>query len=78
MSPAPRAFHLTFPRDVASEPLLYRIYPEFGLVPNIRRANLDERGGWVIVELHGGDDEIERCLAWLASVGVTVDRIDEE
>lgn len=23
-------------------------------------------------------DEIERCLTWLASVGVTVDRIDEE
>jgi hypothetical protein len=30
------------------------------------------------VELHGDDGEIERCLTWLASVGVTVDRIDEE
>jgi ABC-type methionine transport system ATPase subunit len=77
MSSPPRTFHLTFPGNVVSEPLLYRIYPDFGLVPNIRRANIDERGGWVIVELHGDDAEIERCLTWLASVGVIVDRIDE-
>jgi L-aspartate semialdehyde sulfurtransferase ferredoxin len=78
MSSASRTFHLTFPGNVVSEPLLYRIYPDFGLVPNIRRANIDERGGWVIVELDGDGDAIERCLTWLASVGVTVDRIDEE
>ncbi len=78
MGSASRTFHLTFSGNVVSEPLLYRIYPDFGLVPNIRRANIDERGGWVIVELRGGGDAIERCLTWLASVGVTVDRIDEE
>jgi hypothetical protein len=72
-----RRFHLSFPSAVASEPLLYRLHREFGLVPNIRRANFDEEGGWVIVDLDGPDAELERCLEWLAHRGVNVDRIDE-
>jgi hypothetical protein len=72
-----RTFHLTFGRELISEPLLYRIHPDFGLVPNIRRANIDEHGGWVILELDGDEHDVERCLEWLAAEGVVVDRIDE-
>lgn len=72
-----RTFHLTFPEQLLSEPLLYRIHPEFGLVPNIRRANIEEHAGWVIVDLDGSQEDIERCLEWLESAGVRIAPIDE-
>jgi ABC-type methionine transport system ATPase subunit len=70
-------FHLTFPEDLIREPFIYRIHPEFQLVPNIRRANIEEHAGWMIVDLEGSEENIARCLSWLADAGVKVDRIDE-
>ena len=73
-----RTFHLTFPSRVVSEPLLHRMHAEFGLVANIRRARIDEDGGWVILDLAGTDDDLQRCLEWLAGQGVDIDRIAED
>jgi hypothetical protein len=47
------------------------------LVTNMRRANIEERGGWVIVEVEGDDERIAGAVAWLAERGLGVDRIDE-
>ena len=69
--------HLTFPGHLASEPILHRLATEFGLVTNIRRANIEERGGWVIVEVDGDDERIADAVVWLAERGLGVDRIDE-
>ena len=69
--------HLTFPGRLASEPILHRLATGFGLVTNIRRANIEERGGWVIVEVVGDDERIAEAVAWLAEGGLAVDRIDE-
>ena len=69
--------HLTFPEHLISEPVIHRVGTEFGLVTNIRRANLDEeRGGWIIVEVEGDDDRIAEAVSWLADIGLQVDRID--
>ena len=69
--------HLTFPGHLASEPILHGLATEFGLVTNIRRANIEERGGWVIVEVDGDDERIADAVVWLAERGLGVDRIDE-
>jgi len=69
--------HLTFPGLLASEPILHKLATEFGLVTNIRRANIEERGGWVIVEVDGDDERIADAVVWLAERGLGVDRIDE-
>lgn len=69
--------HLTFPPHLISEPVVHRVGSDFGLVVNIRRANLEEdRGGWVIVEVEGGEEAITAAIAWLADQGLQVDRID--
>jgi L-aspartate semialdehyde sulfurtransferase ferredoxin len=69
--------HVSFPEHLMSEPILHRLASEFGLVTNIRRANLEEdRGGWVIVELAGADDAISDAIAWLAEQDLQVDRIE--
>ena len=68
--------HLTFPPDLLSEPTIYRIHAEFGVVPNIRRANIEEHAGWMIVDLQGEPGDVERCLAWLEGAGVQAQRLD--
>jgi hypothetical protein len=70
-------FHLTFPERLISEPVIHRVGKDFDLVTNIRRANVEERSAWVILEVEGADDDIERAEAWLAEQGLQVNRIDE-
>ena len=70
--------HLTFPEHLAQEPVIYRLGRDFGLVTTIRRANIDEHAGWVILEVEGEPDEVVRAVAWLTDRGIQVDRIEEE
>ena len=68
--------HLTFPEHLVSQPVIHRLGAEFGLITNIRRANIEERGGWLIVEVDGTDERIASAVAWLAEQGLQVDRIE--
>ncbi len=68
-------FHLTFPEHLIEEPILYRVGQRFDVVTNIRRANIDERSAWVILEMEGAEEEIAKAVRWLAERGVQVDRI---
>lgn len=68
--------HLTFPEALISEPVIHRVGREFDLVTNIRRANIEEHGGWVILEVDGTDEAISAAVSWLVDRGLQVDRID--
>lgn len=68
--------HLTFPERLASQPIVHRLGTGFDLVTNIRRANIEERGGWIIVEVDGPEERIAEAVAWLAEQGLHVDRIE--
>jgi len=68
--------HLTFPATLVAQPVIHRLGTEFGLVTNIRRANIEERGGWIIVEVQGDDERVAEAIAWLAEQGLQVDRIE--
>jgi len=68
--------HLTFPQALISEPVIHRVGKEFDLVTNIRRANIEERGGWVVLEVDGADEAISAAVAWLVEQGLQVDRIE--
>ncbi len=70
--------HLTFPEHLIDQPIIYRLAPDFDVVPNITRANVDERFAWVIVELEGSDDAIAGAAAWLSGQGIQVDLIPED
>jgi len=65
----------TFPQDLITLPVIYELGKSFNLVTNIRRADVTEDRGWVILELDGELDEIERSLDWVASKGVRVDPV---
>ncbi len=65
----------TFEGDLVKEPIIYQLGRDFHLVTNIRRADVRESLGWVILELDGEKEEIERGLQWVNSTGVRVDPI---
>lgn len=67
---------LNYPLELVREPILYRLVVDFGLIPSIRKANFNQvTGGYIYVELSGTKDALERGLAWLDEVGITVSAI---
>ena len=68
---------LTFPEHLIKHPLLRRLVREFDVLPNIRRANIEDEVGWIVCELAGEPPSVERALAWLAEAGVQVDRLGD-
>lgn len=67
---------LTFPQESVKRPVIYQIGQEFDLVTNIRRANVTATSGWVVLEISGEQEEIERAVEELESLGVRVDPVE--
>ena len=65
----------TFPTDLVTEPVIYGLGKKFDVVTNIRRADVTETQGWVILELEGEEEQINNGLAWVSDSGVRVDPI---
>ena len=65
----------TFQAELVKEPIIYQLGRDFHIVTNIRRADISEVMGWVILELDGEKEEIERGLQWVSSTGVRVDPV---
>lgn len=65
----------TFPTDLITEPVIFNLGRNFKVVTNIRRAEVREDLGWVILELEGEEEEIVNGLEWVRSMGVRVDPV---
>jgi len=65
----------TFPPDLIKEPIIYNLGHKFRVVTNIRRADVSENKGWVVLELEGEEQDIEKGLAWVVGKGVRVDPV---
>ena len=72
---AKRQVMFTFPQELIREPIIYSLGQQFKIVTNIRRADVTENRGWVILELEGEDRDIEQGIAWVTSKGVRVDPV---
>lgn len=70
-----RRVKFTFPEEQIREPLIYNLGHEFKVITNVRMADVDEKTGWVMLELEGDAAEIERSLAWAQSKGVRIDPV---
>jgi L-aspartate semialdehyde sulfurtransferase ferredoxin len=66
----------TFPPDLVQQPVIFNMGKQFHVVTNIRRANVSRDRGWVILEIAGEADEIERALQWSKEQGVRIDSIE--
>mgnify|MGYP003323670539 FL=1 len=63
----------TFEETLVKEPVIYELGHKFKIVTNIRRAEVGETLGWVVLELDGEESEIQSGLEWVSSTGVRVD-----
>ena len=65
----------TFPQDMVKRPVIYELSKNYQIVTNIRRADVRNDMGWVVLELEGQEDVITEGLKWVVSTGVRVDPI---
>jgi len=69
---------LTFPSELATEPVIYNLGMQFGVVTNIYRAAITEDIGWMILELEGEEEDIEHGVAWVIGKGVRVESLGDD
>lgn len=72
---AKRQVMFTFPQELIKEPVIYNLGQQFKVVTNIRRADISEDRGWVVLELEGEENDIEQGIAWMTSKGIRVDPV---
>ena len=72
---AKRQVMFTFPEELIKEPIIYNLSHKFKVMTNIRRADVSENKGWVVLELEGEEGEIDRGIAWVKDKGVRVDPV---
>jgi hypothetical protein len=65
----------TFPQKLIKEPVIYELGKKFNVVTNIRRADVSESKGWVVLELEGEEFNIDQGIKWVVSTGVRVDPV---
>lgn len=65
----------TFPQELIKEPIIYNLGLQFNVVTNVRRADVSEDRGWVVLELEGEESDIEEGIAWVNSKGIRIDPI---
>lgn len=70
-----RGVKFTFPPELIKEPIIYNLGQRFKVVTNIRRADINGDKGWVVLELEGKGEDIERGIAWVTAKGVRVDPV---
>jgi len=71
-----RHVQLSFPPGPATDPVIYEIVTRFGVVPNIRRALIQDHSGWMVCDLGGDPAKVDEAIAWMESIGVIVTNPD--
>ena len=70
---------LTFPKELVSEPITYRLIKDYDIVVNIIKAKITPyEEGRLDLEVSGDRDAINRGINYLVNVGVKVDPLIEE
>ncbi len=69
---ADRRVKLVYPPALVDEPILYQLIRQYGVQTNIRRADVDDTGGWLLVDLRGDVSSIEEALDWVRGLGIEV------
>ena len=71
-----RRVTFTFKTELIQRPVIYELGKKFDIVTNVRRAEVGQDNGWVVLELEGTLDEIDRGLAWVKELGVDISSLD--
>ena len=67
---------LSFPTDKITEPIIYNIGQKYNVITNIRRANVTEESGWVVLEMQGTSEQLELAIGYLKYINVQVEPVE--
>ena len=68
-----RRLKLIFGPSLVKEPVIWQPGRNFEIVTNIRRADVTRDQGWVLLEVSGEAEELDRGVEFLESKGVKVE-----
>ena len=71
---ANKRYIFTFPTNMITEPVIFNLGRDFEIETNIRRADIREDAGWVILELKGTEEEIDKVTT---PRGCTIEGLNE-
>lgn len=66
----------TYPAGLVTEPVIYMLSTQYHLMTNIRRAEIEHDQGWVILELEGEVDSLDRGIEAVKRLGIRVDPVE--
>jgi NAD-dependent dihydropyrimidine dehydrogenase PreA subunit len=74
---AKRKYLLGFSPAKVSEPITYKMVKKFDLMLNVLRAEVNERGGRLLIEIEGKPSKITSGVNYLKEKGVDVKELNE-
>lgn len=60
-------------KETVGEPWLWQLSRDFNVKMTVRKASVDLDYGWMLIELEGPVEEIQRATAWLMTTGLHVE-----
>ncbi|MGH2366069.1 MAG: NIL domain-containing protein [Chloroflexota bacterium] len=66
----------TFPATLIKEPVIHNMSVKYDVITNIRRANVTKDKGWVVLELEGRREAIDKAIGSVTALGVRVDPVE--
>jgi len=72
-----KKYLLRFTPSNFQEPVSYELVKRFDIVPNILRAQVDENGGGLILEMNGRVADIEEAKVYMEGLGIGVKALDK-
>jgi len=58
--------------DQVRTPIVHRLVKDFDVVVNIRRAQVTEDYGRLVLDIEGSLEEVQRAISWLHTTGLDV------
>ena len=67
---------VSFPEALVDRPMVYEIVKKFDVVPSIRRANVEDHSGWMILEINGEQQQLDGAITYFEGLGCSVNRME--
>ena len=70
---------LRFDSKIVEKPIIYSLIKDYGLIPNIIKADINpHKEGYLVMEVTGENDKYAEGVEYLNSLGVSIDALDEK
>lgn len=68
-----RRVFVSGPAEIIKEPMMYRLVKDFDISPSVRRADVQAKEAWLVLELEAGDEAaMDGGIEYLRGLGANV------